>query len=894
MKKTYRIISLALALIFLLQFSSLATNLEDVEKKLEEKINNEINYMDDVYKYDLSLTDDANDLPAEVVDEKEVFKYYKADKIAVALDLIKLGQGNKFDEEKILTVNEFLNITSKLGADVSKFEGIEAVTQGTAMRMLLDVIGFDSEDNKKIIRFISDIHLFKGIKYNPEKFMTRGEMAQLIYNTLSQNRIQVLAVGEKLVYEQIEGDTLLKHIFNLTEIEGLLNAADGMNIFANKNLRSNEIEINRYSYMLEEGASAGNLLGSNVFALVDATDTSYKKVAFLDKDPEDESAVISFSDIESIANKRIQYYDEGEKKNISIGGVTKYLFNGNSQSGNINSTLLTGEGVIVVNNSNKLNTGVAVIKKYDTFVIDRASSLDEKIYLKDGLLYKGSNSINVEKSSTIVKSYYKNGKPAVVSDLKAGDVINVFSVDGRFIQIEASTDTVSGKITAKTSTTVFIDDKEYYVSDLYDLAKQKGAKLPDLTIGLESDFALTHLGSIAYFADYSSGFSYGVMKKYGKGGSSLNKKAYVRIFNTDSEWADYPLTDNATVDGKKMNADQAIAHLDAAEANFVITNATKLNDKGELKDGMHFDSLYYSMVRYKANSDGEIKFLDTIATNVEENTDIDALVESEYWDGSNGQFTIDWTKGDNLRGTSYSISKNALIFFVPDDKDDEEEYKLYKQSDLLSGNTAKFIFYNADDYFVSDVILYSGDARGGSFINTDQFIINSVLKGVDKNGSDIFILKGLQSSLTEGNKGFNPTTYRTTASICKNWPDLASGDLLHLNLDSNGNVYQLDRMMRASLKDSGPTLAEYPGKAINAKIGEDELIYGTVISCDPVRGMVRVMTSNGNDWSFNARITAIYDSAKKEAVNASLDDVTAGDKIYLRGGYRRVSAIVYR
>ena len=121
-------------------------------------------------------------------------------------------------------------------------------------------------------------------------------------------------------------------------------------------------------------------------------------------------------------------------------------------------------------------------------------------------------------------------------------------------------------------------------------------------------------------------------------------------------------------------------------------------------------------------------------------------------------------------------------------------------------------------------------------------------------------------------------------------PNLKSGDLVQISLDTNGRVNAINRLVGTEGLDPN-------SNNVNNTIGYDEKTYGTVVSVEPETEMMLVERKNGDKTelvSFEVRVVAIYDSATKTGTNVTLGDINPGDKVYVRGGYRLVNAVVYR
>lgn len=860
MKKLVKLI----AIVALLTYMTSLTAFASVKDILTGELNEEIDYMDDVYKYDLELGKGNKEEVKEEVAE-EVLKYEKADNIVAALGMLSFGKDGRFNEDVILSVEEFVNIADILTGDSSDYANLPAITHKDAVKMIMTALGYDFMGNEEwLINQAYNNKIIKKFGYNPEKHISRGEMAQLVYNGLTSEIMEMVSAGVETTYKKT-GETLLFNKFSMVEIEGLVTGVNGQDVYSNRKVDLNKIEIDRAAYFKGD-VDTSALFGKRVYGLIDTVKYSESAVHFIKEDPDCESLTVNFNQIISLGN-RLTYNSGENEKSVSIGSVAYTVVNGNTTQGtSALKNVFEGDGKITLTSSTKGgNYDIAIVNKYESFTVNRFGSIDKKLHFNHGMTFEGENYISLEKVNGTYFNILKNGVPAEAEEIKAGNAVSVFR-NGAYVQLEASDKVVTGKITSVDEEKIFIDDIEYSISPAYNDALENGAKLPELKPGLEGNFLLNSLGSIVSVVDNETQYLYGIMKGYGEKKNGAQKKLEARIFNVDSEWYNYDFAEKVTIDGKKMNTTEAKEYL--------------MPKKEELKS---------TIIRYKLNKDDLITALDTIRKTDAEEDDYESLSLTGEWHSSSG-INLDWRKGLNLRNSTYSVTKNAKIFFIPEDVEAEDEYIVMKQGDLIPETPADLYFYNTDEYFRSEIVVFSGETGGGNFINTEQFLVTSVRHGTDKDGNEIYNIKGLLSVLTEATRGWNEKSYTTTYQLAKKYPDLKSGDLIHISLDTNGRVNAIKKLV-------GVDGLASDSDNVNNTIGYDEKTYGTVVSVEPETNMMLIERKNGDKTervSFEVRVVAIYDSSTKEGINVSLGDINPGDKVYVRGGYRLVNAVVYR
>ncbi len=868
MMKFNKVISLVITAA--ISISSVAyAKIDDV---LDKEFKEEVNYADDIYKYDLGLIGTPElDIEEEV--PVEMLKHERSAKIVSALGLITYRSDGFFYENEVLSVDDFCTIAEVILGTSHDYEGKTEITHKNALDMIVKALGYDYMDEKGIMSKVYREDVLKGISYKPEKYITRGEMARLLYNAFNTPVMELKSAGDYGYYESTDDMTLLYQCFGLEEIEGLVTGADGISIFANKKLPENTVEINRGSYIHTDKVDTINLLGKKVYGLYDAKET--EKITFLAEDNVEQSVLVPFDKLET-NGKTLSWDFDGKRGRVNSSVIQTVTVNGVTHVGSSKlSELLSGEGTVLLVASDGVNIDTAVINKYETFVVDRVSSLDEKIYLKDELEFNGNTYIDINRHINPNVCITLNGKSAKVEDIQPGFVISVLTNGNGYVRIEASDAVVDGTIEEvaeghDTVGEVFLIDEEYYaVSSLYEASRKKGAKLPELKLGLNGVFLISALGHIAYAGDMEAVHKYALGKKVFSDEKGVSGKIGIRLFGQNGKWENYYFANKVTVDGKVLDS---FSEIKAA----ILADPTASQG---------------AIVRYKLNSKKEISFFDTKIENTEEAGDVESMKEV---------FTtplteLAWNKGKTLPGSKYSITEDSLIFYLPEDIEDEGEYKVMAQKNLTSGSHVTFTLYNTDDFYSSSLVLYRGAAAKSFPDNSKQFLITKVARATDANGDDIYVLTGLDAIASGTDKGWKEKRYTTTKAIVKEFPDLKAGDLCHRNFDANGRLNALSFVTRATdmMKDNF-----YKYDSLSQSQRSDYLI-GKIAKIDAKTGKVLIESNSPGGGSVetypvNVRVFAIYDSTTRTAQDATPNDVGPGDRIVVYGGWGEVNGVVYR
>jgi len=868
-----------LCLILVLHITFGTTVFADALEKIENTMKDDLDYMEDVYKYDVPYLNKVDVSTGEQEENVEILKYEKADNIMAALGIFSFDAKGNYNEDDIVSYKDFITALIKLergeaaegesyGEDLTKDEN---VTHLLAARKIMTLLGYvvESDDDSYVFKTAKSNKLFSKISYNASKHITRGELSQMLYNALDIELMELVSVGPNhQQYDISSGDNLLYKTFGLIEVNGLCTAANGVDIYTNAKLEEDDIHIDRHSFKAD-GVDVTSLLGKKVYALCNPDDEC-PKITYINVDEKDVSVKVSFNDL-TISDNTLSYMDGDTRKRISIAGIKTYSYNGDSVLGfTFNDSLLSSDGYVILTSSDTGgNYDIAIINKLETFVVERVSKLsEEKVYFKYGMKFDGVSYIDLEDDGNKIIHIIKNGKKSTIEDISVSDVISVLkSADGDFVYAEVSNRSIKGEIEAiQDENILIINEQEYFIADSYLKAITSGADVVAPKIGTNVIARLSADGHIADIQLAENINKYALFKGIYEAGSQLRRTYQLYAFTESGGWEALDLANKITLDGK--------VKISSEEAYLTLCNET--------------ENIKYKPIRYKQNGDGLVTFLDTALNTRLEGDDKDAIVQSTVWPGVDKTAEIDWTRGHNLYQSTYSLHQDAKIFFIPDKLEDEEDYRIYKRSQLPTESQANFVIYNADDFFRGQVAIYTGPtSASASFASEINFMISKILVANNEDGEEVYKLRGFLTRET----GAMELELYTTGDIKEEYPDLAVGDTISYVLDSDGAITKLgvygtyDKISNQS--NDKITLENY-----NEAIGE-------VLSVDIPTRMIKIRVGEErfdktNEYSFEEEGCVLYDSATKEVMPITLSEIGEGDRVLLRGLYRYIGVFVYR
>lgn len=823
-------------------------------------------YMSDVadinriYKYDLAAkTQAGNDL--------EELKHRNAVNTVLTLGLMQHNEEGRFNEEGMVPLKEFAKIIMTLAADsvdvfsqnYEEYPDNRYLTQDEAIYYLVGVLGYDAYEVKypkeNARSYIAhDLRLFNGITYAGSKNITRGELAQLIYNALNTEILSMSGYGNTIEYEKNDGNTLLYNRYDAVFVSGMVTEQYGINIDSEKASKENTIEIDGADYYLDDVA-APDLLGHTAFAIARADGLDRYRLLCIDYDQNDETVSIDIADIKDIKSGTIYYIepDKSEKK-VKTSGVKRIVVNNAIlATTDIKEVIFEHQGEVRICNNIYTDEQTVYISDLPTYKVYGISpEISEKIYLDHGALWKDETYIDLQNMNVHV---IKNGKEATLNDIKAGNIISVAeNAHGTDIKIIVSDEVVSGYIEEMADDIYYIGGDSFQLLDCYNEFRLADENLPEIKLNTEGDFLLDYTGKIASFVSTSTDFNLAYMRNIGSQGSNLSTKYMVRLFTTDNEWKNYELEDKVTLDGKTgVLASEAVS---------------SIQNYGEGID---------NLIRYKLSSDNKIKFIDTVRDMEEEEKDLHAMRYHGSWTG-----TFNWTAGNKSHKCigAYVGTSETKVFTVPKDVEDEDEYLYAPTPSFSEKEFANLKMYCVNDFMVPSVIISEKGASGSLENGLKFMVVTKLLHAFDEDGNDSLVVEAFDGSTIPNwqlKKYFVSKAALDVASALK------AGDVIL----TAGTIDRID-----SIEVTAPV----------AKWNEDIVItpgasyikaMGTVINVDAKAKFLRIRTGE-EEHTILIQSLGLYEKLTGNTYNIGPEEVQIGDRVFFGGQSGRARCLILR
>ena len=772
-----------------------------------------------------------------------------------------------------------VNLATKMGIimgfDNGMFAPEEPVTYEQALKMIVCALGYKMPANANggypngylTIAFEKKLNKnFEGVIGVPLK---RGEVAQLIFNSLSVDKLEQSAYGNNQNYLVTNGKTILTENLKVIKSKGVVDATNETGLTGNSNIKDDEVNIDGVTYKVGK-TRAKQFLGYNA-EFYSKEENDVKTLIFIDSDISDNAVkVIDADDVSADSTLLLLKYWNDLKDNRKIeteviAEDAKFIYNGKANSNITASQLKPSTGnLTLIDNNNDGKADVVLVYSFETYVVNYVNAIEDIIYCKDG-----NPSIKLypnEKNKTV--KVIKDGVGTTLKDLKEWDVIKVAANkkdinNSDYVYIDASSNTVSGKITEISTDKIFIDNKEYKVAKEFDSTTFK--------VGVDSIFYITSDGKIAYGRKLSNKLEeYGYLLNAALN-SGILSNARIKFVDVDSSVKIFDTTNKIIFnDGTGSDSQK----LDAS----IVIGKLKLNG-----------SVARQLITYEIDKDGFLNKL-SLANDMSKTSD--------YIGFSDGGFTKNTVYTSNERYNagqlgSYFLDKTTKVFTIPGDETtaDDSDYRVGNMYDLASGiDYQNLEIYDATSDMRANVILYRQITSDISAYDREVVLVDSVSKSINANGLAVYKVNGIYNGAM--------TSWFTIDGNVKNEQSegiyigvkveqLSRGDIIKIRLNFRKDIQGISVLYVAK----APPLSFKENGSTNVATIQYYYLYGMVDRCITDGIIVNIGTSR-RTFSFLGANVYIIDSEANRIEVGSVSDIAVSDKVYINATYMAPKEII--
>ncbi|MBR5157187.1 MAG: S-layer homology domain-containing protein [Clostridia bacterium] len=734
--------------------------------------------------------------------------------------------------------NGYINVATQqgvvIGDDQQNFRPDDSITYAEAMTILVRIIGHEPSAEAKggfpsgYLVVGSQNGINKNATANANEAVVRGMVAQMTFNALTVKLMEQVGFGNDVKYEVVD-KTLLEDTLDTQKVYAQITAVGTSSINGTSSLKDNEVRLGEKVYEVSDKAlnDVRNLLGFNVVGYVKEFDNGDEKLILARAEKsKNHSVKISTDDIESVTSTEtmhtLDYWLDKDKdsdtQQIDIAIDAKMIYNGKAVD--FDAALIKPEAgrIVALDHNNDDIYDIVFVTSTENYVVEEVVTSSNRItdkYGKPSLVLDPKN----EEIKFVIS---RGGQLLSVSDLEEWDVLSVAkSKDGKIINIEVSSESVTGKVAEKDGDKIFINGEEYKVAKNY---------TETINLNDEGTFYLDVEGKIAAVdatATLSSNYAYltaAGMK------SGFDKVLEVKLFTKEGETKVLTSTEKIKLNGKSGKlAEEALNALKDGDGNVAA-----------------------QLVTFELNKDGEISQLNT-AVDKTESGEINKNVFTK-----NVQASLKYKEASKKLG-EYNIDANTIVFDIPEGKTHTTDFAIGNIDLFEDGTEYNVSIYDIGEDMTAKVIIVT-NSQGVANLEAPLAVIDQITTVNNDDNENVqkvyAYVNGERVSYVTAEDG-----------ILVNGEDAAlkRGDIVQFKLNSKNEVENIRVLFEVANK----------GTEAETQVAEDLLtVYGRVVK--KFANSINVQVGEGKVKNYSISDAKVYevDTAK---TNNAIKVVTPGD-----------------
>ncbi len=746
-----------------------------------------------------------------------------------------------------------------IGDSEGTFRPDDPVTLQEAVTIIVRAMGYEPAAKDKggypagYLYIASSNQLLRGIDGVTSQPATRGDIAQLIFNSLTVNLMEQVGYGSEVSFEVVD-KTLLYDKLNVEKGYGQVTGTGETTLKGGNTTAEDRIQIDDNKIFLEGKSHGRNFLGYNVlyYARVDKKTDEKTLLTLRPQSNKNKSVTVNASDIVAVTgadgeNRDFEYWANETDRSTKTAQISKdasYIYNGKFKAGVTLEQMkpVSGNVILLDSDTNGLYD-IVFVNHFTNIVVDTVSEVTGRVtdkYLNGSLVF------DPEDKDTMY-TLTKDGEDITLSQLKEWNIISyTISEDKALIKAYVSTASVNGTVTEVT------DEGFRIGSELY----KKAPSYPnEISLRDRGTFYLDIEGNIAAVDENATV-------------DSIRNQKYAY------------LVDAIMNDGFSTTGQLKLFTSSGTTEILTTTEKLRFNNNYSQKAEDVIDALTTSgnvtpqLIIYETNGAGNITAIET----AEDGTGTGAP--------NTGKFTLN-IKKDNLTYKSASqklgnvgISENTIIFDIPAGSGtDTTKYSIRTRASLSNDTSYNAYIYDLQENYMANVVIITSGS-GTAAAESPIMIVDYISETQNEDGEITDRLYGWQSGAEKNLLAFDTSILRKTADGSQ--VSLERGDIIQYRTNASGEIDGITLLFDSRSKNT---------EFVN-EISEDfTCVYGRVTK--KFSGSVNV-SINGDIRNFSTGDATVYlyDSSRN---SNNIQVVSAADiEIFEEGNEARLFIRIYK
>ena len=749
-----------------------------------------------------------------------------------------------------------------MGDDVGTFRPDDPVLLQEAIAIIVRAMGYEPAAADKggypagYMYIASTNQLLRGIDGNTSAAATRGDIAQLIFNSLTVNLMEQVGFGSQATYEVVD-KTLLYDKLNVEKGYGQIVGTGETSLTGGSTTAEDRVQIGENIFYVGD-TNAKQYLGYNVlyYARIDKTTDEKTLIDVRDQANKNRAVTVVAKDIVSVKTDEqsainFEYWaseSDRNTKTVQIAADATYIYNGKYKTGVTTEQLKPASGnVIMLDADTNGIYEIVFVNHFTNIVVDTVSTVTGRVTDK----YMNGSLVFDENDKETMYSLVKDGREIGVGDLVEWNVISyTISDDKLLVKGYVSDASINGTVTE-------INADGYRIGSSTERYKKAPSYPNDINLRDKGTFYLDIEGNIAAVDENASvDTEIGTTRKY----AYLVNAAMSTGFETTAQFRLFTSTGETTVltSTEKMRFNDSYSTEPSAVLDALKTDGT----------------VTPQLIMYETNNAGNITALETAANGTGTGAP------------NKGKFTLNIMR-ENMIYKSASgklgnvgISDNTIIFDIPADAGtDTDKFSVRNRSTLSNDTSYNALVYDLQENYTANVVIITS-STGTSAPESPILIVDYIASTQNEDFEDTDRLYGWQNgqeiNLLAADKTILVKTSGTRGTV-----KLEQGDIIQYRVNSSGEIDGLTLLFDSSAKTT---------EFITEVANDLTCVYGRVTK--KFSGSVNV-SINGDIRNFATgdAIVYLYDS---ERTNNNIQVVSAADiEIYEEGNEARLFIRIY-
>lgn len=625
------------------------------------------------------------------------------------------------DVEKNDDKANYINGAYSLGILSGYFDGgfhpFSTVTYSEAIKAMVTMVGYGNYAEYKggypggYLTVANELKISRGMDFTADSPITLGKFCIMLLKTLEVDMLEsVEVVGDDITFSSQNGKCLLIDNLELEVVEGKITANYMTELTGASKMDKNKIKIDGKIYFTTLDELPREL--GKQFTFYVAGEDAKTVVAYKEKSGDNEEIFISSEDIISIKNGEIRYLNEdGGEETAELYDGADFIYNGRAKVSWSESDIpLVNSEIRIVDSNGDGNADVIFVNAYKNLIVKHYAEEDGVINFKT--TEKDWQRISVsEKDDVVYEISDSEGNTVAPEEIAEWNILSVAkSLDGKVYVMKLSTQKTEGICTAKNDDEIVIDETTYNI----DRTINSGSVNGNIEIGKSGTFYFDYAGRVAavYYSEMPLK-NYAYVLGFDNADKAFNDDVIVKVYDFDGSEKVYTLAEKIKING-------------------VASKPTDiLSDYKFISLGNAINQL----VVYEKNSEGEIDSIYSAA---------DASLYSE--DEREMNFTISESlssvmyRAGNMHmfASKYFATDNTIIFVVPDDVSETENFHIIKRTNLIGDREYNNVnIYDVDgNNKISAVVMRYSNLLFEAGVPSIAAVLKTS-KGIDGDGSEI-------------------------------------------------------------------------------------------------------------------------------------------------------------